>query len=86
MPGGLLPPSAQTGVPDVHEIIPFLQTFGWVHAMPAVQSTHAPALLQTLLRPQLAPASFCSWLLQTIDPLLQLVTPVKQGSGLPVQL
>ena len=80
-------PSAQTGVPVVHEIIPFLQKVGLVvHAMPAVQETQLPALLQTKLVPQLAPGAFCVSLLQTIDPLLQLVTPVKQGSGLPVQL
>ena len=88
VPGPLLPPSAQIGAPVEHEIVPVLQALLGlsVHAMPAMQSTHAPALLQTLLTPQLAPASFCSWLSQTVDPLLQLVMPLKQGSGLPVQL
>ena len=87
MPGALLPPSTQTGPPVVHEIIPFLQMPGLVmHAMPAVQETQLPALLQTMLVPQLAPVSFCAPLLQTIIPLLQLVTPSRQGSGLPVQL
>jgi hypothetical protein len=82
-----LVPSVQTGAPVVQEIVPFLQKVGLVvHAMPDVQETHAPALLQTRLTPQLAPGPFGSWLLQTIVPLLQLVTPVKQGSGLLVQL
>ena len=87
VPGVLSPASPQTGVPDAHEIVPFLQSlFGLsVHDMPAVQSTHAPALLQTLLTPQLAPGSFCMSLLQTIDPVLQLVTPVKHLFGLSVQ-
>jgi hypothetical protein len=57
-----------------------------VHATPAMQETQLPALLHTMLTPQLAPSAFGSLLLQTIAPLLQLVTPVKQGSGLLVQL
>jgi hypothetical protein len=53
----------------------------------AVQATQLPALLQTMFVPQDVPVAF--WvvlLLQTIVPVLQLVTPVKHGFGLPVQL
>jgi hypothetical protein len=83
----LLVASTQTCVPVAQENTPFLQKVGLVvHAPPAVQETQLPALLQTMLVPQLAPVPFGSSLLQTIDPLLQLVTPVKQGSGLPVQV
>jgi len=88
VPFALLLPSMQSGAPVVHEIIPCLQFLVGlvVHDMPAVQETQLPALLHTMLTPQLAPGSFCVLLSQTVDPLLQLVMPVKQGSGLFVQL
>ena len=86
-PGGLFAPSRQIGAPVVHEIVPLLQMLGLpVHAMPIVQATQAPVLSQTLLVPQLAPSAFAMSLLHAIDPLVQVVTPVKQGSGLVVQL
>jgi hypothetical protein len=88
VPAGLLAPSTQIGPPLMQEIAPLVQIPpGFVlHAMPVVQATQAPALLQTLLVPQLAPVAFAVPSLQTIDPPEQLVMPVKQGSGLVVQL
>jgi hypothetical protein len=86
-PGGLFAPSTQVGVPLVQEIVPLLQMPGLpVHAMPVVQATQAPLLSQTLLLPQLAPVAFGVSLLHAITPLVQLVMPVKQGSGLVAQL
>lgn len=87
VPRVLLPPSTQTLTPVAHDVVPFLQMLGLVvHVRSAVQATQLPALLQTMLVPQLAPSAFGSLLLQTIVPLLQLVMPVKQGSGLVAQL
>jgi hypothetical protein len=88
VPGALLLPSAQTGAPLVQTIVPFLQAgFGLVvHVAPLVHATQLPALLQTMFVPQLAPAPFCVPLLQTTIPVVQLTTPVKQGSGLLPQL
>jgi len=37
--------------------------------------------LQTWFGPQAVPAGLCVLLLQTIVPVVQLVTPVKQGLG-----
>jgi hypothetical protein len=56
----------------------------FVHDRPAVQFTHAPMLLQTMFGPQAVPTGLWVLLLQTIVPVLQLVTPVKQGFGLLV--
>jgi hypothetical protein len=45
VPFALLPPSAQTGVPVPHAIVPFLHGLGFcVHAIPIVQSPHTPSL------------------------------------------
>ncbi len=56
------------------------------HASPAVQSTQVPPLLHTLFGPHDAPVVLCALSLHTIEPVEQLVTPVKQTFGLPVQL
>jgi hypothetical protein len=84
----LLPPSVHSGTPVEHEIVPLLQALlGLVmHVSPAVQSMHAPSLLQTLPTPQLAPADFAVPLVQTIAPVAQLVTPFVQGSELLEQV
>ena len=39
-----------------------------------------------MLGPQAVPGASCVLLLQTIVPVPQLVTPLKHGLGLPVQL
>src|SRR5947208_10396605 len=74
---GLLPPSMQVWAPVMQEVTPFLQTLGFVvQEAPAVHATQVPALLHTMLVPQLVPAAFCVLLLHTIVPVVQLVTPV----------
>jgi len=84
---GLLPLSMQVGTPVLHEVMPTLQMLGlFVHDTPAVQGRQLPALLQTMLGPQAVPGASCVLLLQTIVPVPQLVTPLKHGLGLPVQL
>ena len=57
--------------------MPTLHWFGFVvHETPAVQLTQVPALLQTMFAPQAVPTGLCVLLLQTIVPVVQLVTPV----------
>jgi hypothetical protein len=74
---GLLPPSTQVCAPVMHEVTPSRHWFGLVvQAAPAVQATQLPALLQTMLVPQLEPAARCALLLHTIVPVVQLVMPV----------
>jgi hypothetical protein len=84
----LFAPSMQVTAPVVQEVTPTLQRWPGlsVHAMLAVQGTHAPVLSQTLSVPHDVPVAFCVLLLQTIVPVVQLVMPVKHGFGLPVQL
>ncbi len=73
----LFAPSTQTGAPVEQSVVPLRQKVGLVvQAALCVQATQAPALLQTMLVPQLAPAAFSVLLLQTIVPVLQLVMPV----------
>jgi len=85
-PSALGPPSTQIWAPLEQSVIPFLQKVGLVvHAAPAVQEMHRPALSQTWLGPHAVPGAFGVLLLQTAAPLLQSVTPVKQGFGLVVQ-
>ena len=69
--------STQVDTPVPHQVTPTLQSLGLVlQARPAVQSTQLPPLLQTLSVPQDAPVDLCVLLLQTIDPVAQLVMPV----------
>jgi hypothetical protein len=73
----LFAPSTQTGPPLEQSVVPFRQKVGLVvHAAPVVHAMQVPALLQTMLVPQLLPAAFGMLLLQTIVPVLQLVMPV----------
>ena len=84
---GLLPLSMQVWTPVLHEVMPTLQMLGFVvHDAPAVHAMQLPALLHTMFGPQAVPAAFCVLSLQTIVPVPQVVTPVKQGLGLVVQL
>ena len=84
---GWLPLSTQVIAPVLHWVIPTLHWLGFVvQDAPAVQLTQIPRLLQTMFGPQAVPAGRCVVLLQTIVPVLQLVMPVKQTFGLPVQV
>ena len=57
--------------------MPNAQVFGLVTQLwPMVQGLQLPAASQTLLVPQLLPAGLSVLLLQTIVPVVQLVTPV----------
>jgi hypothetical protein len=77
VPGGLLPPSTQVWAPVMQEVTPSLQAFGLVvHATFAVQGTHMAVPLQTMLVPQLEPASLCMLFSQVMVPDMQLVMPV----------
>lgn len=74
---GLGWPSLQTGAPEEQEMMPNAQVFGLVVQLwPAVQGMQLPWLSQTLLVPQLLPGGLIVLLLQTIVPVVQLVTPV----------
>jgi hypothetical protein len=74
---GWFPVSMQVCAPVLHEVMPTLQTPGFVvHDTPAVHDTQVPALLQTMLGPQAVPTAFSVLLLQTSVPVLQLVMPV----------
>lgn len=70
-------PSLQTGAPVVQEMMPNAQLVGLVVQLwPAVHGMQLPWLSQTLLVPQLLPGGLIVLLLQTIVPVVQLVTPV----------
>jgi hypothetical protein len=85
-PGPLLVSSTQAIPPEAQEATPFLHAVGFVvQALPAVQETHAPAALQTMLTPQLVPAAFIVPFAQVAVPLEQDAVPLKHGFGLPEQ-
>ena len=88
VPTGLFASSRHVITPVVHDVTPVLHfEFGFVvHGAPAMQATQVPALLQTMSVPQDVPADFIVSLLQTIAPVLQLLTPVKHLLGFVVQL
>jgi len=75
---GALPLSMQVCAPVLHEVIPTLHAPPGlpVQDTPAVQLMQVPAVLQTMFGPQAVPGAFSVLLLQTIVPVLQLVTPV----------
>jgi len=84
-PAALLPPSMQVCAPVAQEVIPFLQLVGLpVHIWPAVQATHMPVPLQTMLVPQLVPAALLVLSAHVIAPVEQVVAPLLQMFGLPV--
>jgi len=88
VPSGLLVLSTQVCAPVLQEVTPTLQTWpGFsMQASPAVQSMQLALPLQTLFGPQDEPVALCMLSLHAIDPVAQLVMPVKQTFGLPVQV
>jgi hypothetical protein len=85
VPAAVLPPSTHVIVPLEHDVMPFLQLVGLpVHACPAVQATHIPVPLQTMLVPQLAPGDLLLPSVQVMEPITQVVVPFLQLFALPV--
>lgn len=79
--------SMQTGAPELQEMTPSTQAFGFPEQLPpAVQDTQAPLPLHTRLLPHEVPAARgVVPFTQTGPPLAQEVTPCRQGFGLPEQ-
>jgi hypothetical protein len=73
-PGPLLPPSTHVMAPVEHEVVPFRHAPGLpVQDVPAVQPTHDPEPLQTMLVPQPVPALFAV-------PFTHVDMPVEQDA------
>jgi hypothetical protein len=76
VPTDLLVVVAQTDVPVVHEVLPFLHGLLGVQVRPAVQETQPP-VLQTMFVPQVAPsASEVPLSVQTEVPVVQDSVPL----------
>lgn len=87
VPAGSLASSTQVWAPVAHDVVPVLQVPVLVEQLcAAAHATHAPALLQTVPTPQLAPAARFAPSMQVVAAPLQLVVPCLQAVGLPVQL
>ena len=83
-PGATGVVSTQTGVPVVQEVVPFMQGFVGVHAVPLAQGRHWPLAVQTAPTPQVVPGGRKPVSVQTGEPDPQaMVPPVEQG--LPVE-
>src|SRR6478752_5893236 len=81
-PADLVPPSTQVCAPVEHVVVPLLQMVRLaVHACPAVQDTHVPPPLQTMLVPQLTPADLAPPSTQVCAPVEHDVVPVRQTPG-----
>jgi hypothetical protein len=79
VPVGLLMVVAQTDVPVVHDVLPYLHGLLGVQVRPAVQETQLP-VLQTMFMPQVAPsASEVPASVQTALPVEQDSVPLWQG-------
>ena len=77
VPADTLPgPSTHAEAPLAHEMMPLLHGDGLpLQPLPAVHDTQMPALLQTMLVPQLVPFGMFSDSTQTGAPVLQVVVP-----------
>src|SRR4029079_158637 len=85
VPAGVLPPSMQVIAPLEQLVVPVLQLVGLpLHDWPAVQATHEPAPLQTMLVPQPTPGDLLLPSLHVIAPVEQDVVPFVQTFGLPL--
>jgi hypothetical protein len=87
VPLATLPVSVQTGAPLVHTMAAVRHGLVLiVHAIPATQSTHIAALLQTLFVPQLVPAvRFVPLSVQTGVPVAQASAPTWHAFVVGVQ-
>jgi hypothetical protein len=79
VPFATFPVSAQTEVPEAHDVAPVRQAAG-VQATPAVQAPQLP-LLQTLLVPHDVPFATFPVSAQTDTPVTQEVAPVRQAAA-----
>jgi hypothetical protein len=78
VPAGWLPLATHTDAPVKHDVAPAWQgllALGW-HATPAVQETQVPALLQTMLVPQMLPTGWLPLATHWADPVEQDRVPV----------
>jgi hypothetical protein len=88
VPAPTLPaPSTQVGAPVAQEMTPSLHGDGLpLQPLPAVQETHVPEPLQTMLVPQPVPAALFVSSTQVDTPVVHEVTPFLQAAfGLVVQ-
>ena len=77
----LVVPSTHVAAPVAHEVTPFLHVFGLpLHPPPAVQETHEPEALQTMLVPQLVPAGLFVSSMHAWTPVVHDVTPFLQAA------
>ena len=80
VPPTLLLPSTHVMLPLLQDVVPFRQVVGLpVHDWPAVQATHIPEPLQTMLLPQLVPGALLPPSTQVWAPLEQSVVPFLQA-------
>lgn len=88
VPGALLPPSMQRSAPVEQSETPLRQSPGFVpQVCPALHAMQAPAPLHTCPAPHERPAPAFVESRHTVLPVVQLVTPVRQGApGLLEQL
>jgi hypothetical protein len=86
VPAAFALPSTQACAPVLHDVTPLRhEGLGLVvHALPAVQATHAPEPLHTWLLPQLVPAPLLPESLHVNAPVLHALRPVRQTPGLVV--
>jgi hypothetical protein len=80
VPAMMLPvPSTQTDAPVVHDVVPFLHFDGLpLHEVPAVQATHVPEPLQTMLVPHDVPPVLGDPSMHVCTPVVHDVTPFRQ--------
>lgn len=69
----------QTGAPVVQSVLPSLQGSAGLQLSPAVQESHEPPALQTLLAPHGAPARAGIPVSVHLTPFAQSSVPVWQG-------
>jgi hypothetical protein len=86
VPAPLTAPSTHVTAPVAHDVMPEKQAPGLpVQDCPALQATQPPLPSHTMPAPQAVPGDRLRKSRQTCVPVEQLLTPVLQGVGLPVQ-
>ena len=82
VPAETLPiPSTQAGAPVAHETVPLLHGDGLpLQPLPAVQATHVPVPLQTMLVPHVVPAALLVSSRQVSTPVVHALIPLTQAA------